>query len=131
MPAFRRERAVQSTGRHDVRTHQLLLAILGAAQQHRGRRGIIDELIGAARHSGDYADSTEELTPIAHDWRSVLPGLAAVAATLLKPTTWEWFSSSSVANYSVSAEGWRSICSQVRSEPRLIHPCDARRRPSA
>jgi len=47
--------------------------MIGAAQQHGGRRGIIDELLGAARHSGEYTDGTEELTPIAHDWRAALP----------------------------------------------------------
>ena len=112
--AFGREPGAQQTGRPDVKTHQLLLAILGAAQQHRGRRGIADELVGATRHSGDYADSAEELTPIAHDWRAMLPVVAAAAATLLKPTAWDWFSSGSVANYAVSPDGWRSICSTPR-----------------
>ena len=112
--AFGREPVAQRTARPGVKTHQLLLAILGAAQQHRGRRGIAEELVGATRHSGDYADSTEELTPIAHDWRGALPVLAAAAATLLKPTTWDWFSSGSVANYAISPEGWRSICSRPR-----------------
>ena len=114
--AFGRAQAPQPTGRPNVKTHQLLLAILGAAQQQRGRRGILDELLGAARHAGDYADSTEELTPIAHDWRAALPAAAAAAATLFKPTTWEWFSSGSVANYAISPAGWRSICSQGRPE---------------
>jgi hypothetical protein len=116
--ALGREPAVQPAGRPDVNTHQLLLAVLGAAQQHRGRRGIIAELLGAARHSGEYADSTEELTPIAHDWRSGLPGLAAATATLIKPTTWEWFSSGSVANYAITPEGWRAICSRARPDHR-------------
>ena len=71
--ALDRGPSVQPNGRPNVKTHQLLLAILGAAQQHRGRRGIFNELLGAARHSGEYADSSEELTPIAHDWRAALP----------------------------------------------------------
>jgi hypothetical protein len=112
--AFGQGPAERRTGRPDVKTHQLLLAILGAAQHHRGRRGIADELVGAVRHSGDYADSTEELTTITDDWRSALPVVAAATATLLKPTAWEWFSSGSVKNYAVSPEGWRSICSTPR-----------------
>ncbi len=117
--AFGREAALRGTGRPDVKTHQLLLAILGAAQ-HRGRRGIVDELLGAVRHSGEYADSSEELTPIAHDWWAALPCVAAAAATLVKPTAWEWFSSGSVANYAISPEGWRSICSRARpADPNL------------
>jgi hypothetical protein len=115
--ALERGPSVQPNGRPNVKTHQLLLAILGAAQQHRGRRGIIDELLGAARRSGEYADSSEELTPVAHDWRAALPCIAAAAATLMKPTAWEWFSSGSVANYAISPEGWRTICSRDRLEP--------------
>ena len=111
--AFGRQASPRPTGRADVKTHQLLLAILGAAQ-HGGRRGIVDELLGAVRHTGEYADSSEELTPIAHDWRAALPCVAAAAATLVKPTTWEWFSSGSVASYAISPEGWRIICSRAR-----------------
>ena len=98
----------QPTGRTDVRTHQLLLAILGAAQHAEGRRSIVRELTAAARHSGEYSHSIEELTPIAHDWRVGLPGMIAAACTLVKPTTWEWFSSGSVANYAITPEGWRA-----------------------
>lgn len=110
-----REPPVQPDGRPDVKTHQLLLAILGAAQQCRGRRGIARELLAGARQSGEYVASTEELTPISGDWRAGLPGLVAAAATLVKPEAWEWFSSGSVANYAVSPEGWRAICARPRS----------------
>ncbi len=112
--ALGREAAARRTGRPDVETHQLLLAILGAAQQHRGRRGIADELLRATCHWGDYANSAEELTPIAHDWRSAIPVVAAASATLVEPTAWEWFSSGSVESYAVSPEGWRSICTTPR-----------------
>ena len=107
--------AAQPTGRPDVKTHQLLLAILGAAQRGGGRRRILGELTAAARHLGEYADSIEELTPIAHDWRAGLPGMFAAASTLVKPTTWEWFSSGSVANYAITPEGWRAICAWPRA----------------
>ena len=105
--------AAQPLGRPDVKTHQLLLAILGAAQQGQGRRRIITELIAAARHSGDYRDSIEELTPIAGDWRAGIPGMLAAAATLVKPTTWEWFSGGSVQlrHY---VRGLAPICTRPR-----------------
>ena len=109
--ALARRPAPQPVGSPDVNTHQLLLAVLGAAQQGRGRRGVVRELWAAARRLGDYSASTEELTPVAHDWRAALPCLVASAATVARPATWEWFSSGSVANYAVSPEGWRAICS--------------------
>jgi len=45
-----------------VRTHQLLLAVLGAAQQG-GRRAVARELVHAVLHRGEYRGSREELTP--------------------------------------------------------------------
>jgi hypothetical protein len=130
--ALGQEPAAQQTGRPDVKTHQLLLAILGAAQQHRGRHGIVAELLAAARHSDGYADSTEELTPITHDWRAAVPVVLATTATLVTPRTWQWFSSGSVANYAISPAGWRAICGRSsdhvgsESEP----PPDLREGPS-
>ena len=97
------------TERPDVRTHQLLLAILGAAQHGRGRRGVLCELVAAARHAGDYEDSTEELTPVTHDWRAAVPCSTAAIAMLAKPSAWEWFSSGSVTNYAISRDGWHAI----------------------
>ena len=52
----------QPPGRPGERTHQLLLAVLGAAQ-HGGRREIARELGNALARRGDYRGSREELTP--------------------------------------------------------------------
>ena len=41
--------------------HQLLLAVLGAAQHGDGRRGVARELVLAAAHRGPYAGNAEEL----------------------------------------------------------------------
>ena len=59
----------------DVHTHQLLLAVLGAAQHDGRRRAVARELLAAARHRGDYTGSVEELTPIHHDWRVCHPAV--------------------------------------------------------
>ena len=107
-----------ATGNHPVRqagsepgvsTHQLLLAVLGAAQHRRGRRGVVAELVRAASRSGHYLGSSEELTPITHDMRSALPVAMAAAATLAVPTSWKRFTAGSVANYVLTAEGWQDI----------------------
>ena len=96
-------------GRPGCNTHQLLLAVLGAAQHGGGRRGVASELLDAARHRGSYADSTEELTPIRRDPRAVLPVLAASAVTLARPAGFAVFVSSSVSNYALSASGWQML----------------------
>jgi len=96
-------------GRPGVRTHQLGLAIIGAAEQGRGRRGIWREVVDAARHRASYADSVEELSPMRGDWRTALPFAAAAVACTIRPASWSWFSSGSVDHYALTPAGWRTI----------------------
>ena len=99
----------QPAGRPDVLTHQLLLAILGAAQR-TGRRGpVAAELLAAARQAGSYRGSSEELTPVAGDPLAGVPVAMAAVATLVRPAAWQWFVGGSVQNYSISPEGWRQL----------------------
>ena len=99
----------QPDSRPGVATHQLLLAILGAAGQS-GRRGpVMTEVVAAIRHRGGYAGSTEELTPLRGDLLAGTPVALAAAATLLWPPAWQWFAGSSVRNYALSPEGWRQL----------------------
>ena len=99
----------QASGLNGVRTHQLLLAILGTAQHGRGRRGVAREILAAIRNSGFYEKSAEELTPANHDLRALVPLIAAAVATLVIPTSWSWFASGSVDNYALSPNGWKQI----------------------
>jgi hypothetical protein len=99
----------QPAGRAGVSTHQLLLAVLGAAQQTGRRWPVIAELTAAARHGGAYRDSTEELTPIRRDLRAAVPVAMSVEATVIRPAHWRWFTSVSVASYSLSPAGWRQL----------------------
>jgi hypothetical protein len=100
---------IQDPGRPGVATHQLLLALLGAAQHEHTRRAVLAELVSALRHRGSYHDSIEELTPLRHDLRAAIPVAAAALATLTHPTTWRWFSSGAVTNYALTPAGWREI----------------------
>lgn len=101
--------AVQTDGRSGVATHQILLAILGAAQHGGGRRGVMAELVHAVSKSHDYASSSEELTPIREDLLSVVPVAMAAIATLVAPRSWSLFASGSISNYALSEDGWRLI----------------------
>ncbi len=60
---------IQSPGRPGVATHQMLLAVLGAVAQGRGRRGLALEIRAALTHVGLYRGSAEELTPVRGDPR--------------------------------------------------------------
>ena len=99
----------QPSGRTGVKTHQLLLALLGAAQQGSGRRGIAAELLGAVRKSGPYSESVEELTPVHRDPIALTPLAMASVSTLIWPPSWSWFASGSVENYALAPEGWEQI----------------------
>jgi hypothetical protein len=105
----------QPPGRAGVATHQLLIAVLGAAQQ-TGRRGpVVAELLAAARHRGMYRGSHEELTPLRGDLQAVIPLAMAGVATVIRPASWHWFVAGSVRNYSLAPAGWRQLL--ARQEP--------------
>ena len=87
-----RPQTPQAPGREGVTTHQLLLAVLGAAQHRHTRRAVAWELLDAALHRDTYRASVEELTPLRRDPRTILPIAAASTATLIHPNTWRWFS---------------------------------------
>jgi biotin carboxylase len=93
-------------GRDGIRTHQLLLAVLGAAQRGGGRRAVAHELVEAARHRGEYRSSTEELTPVAHDLLAAIPVTVAATATLAWPPAWAAIAGSSVTSYALAPDGW-------------------------
>ena len=101
--------AVQDPGRPGVATHQALLAVLGVAQQGRGRRGVARELVDACRHRGEFSGSVEELTPAHRDPLAVTPLVMASVATLARPSSWSWFTSSSVQNYALTAPAWDEV----------------------
>ena len=99
----------QATGRPGVQTHQLLLAILGAAQHDGRRRDIALQLWAAlSRHDG-YRASTEELTPLRHDPLTIVPVAVAAVATLIRPATWRHLTSGSVSAYALTPAAWHDI----------------------
>lgn len=99
----------QPAGMVGVRTRQTLLAILGAAEQSGSRSAVLREAIDAIFARGDYAGSTEELTPIAGDPRAALPVLAALGASLISPSLWRKFHAGAVGPYAVTPEAWAEI----------------------
>ena len=99
----------QRSGRNGVRTHQLLLEILGAAEHGGGRGGVIRELTQAMRQIGPYRASAEELTPLRGDLMSALPIAAAVAATLIRPGLYRKFTTGAVDSDALTPLAWRRI----------------------
>lgn len=108
----------QPQGRPGVATHQLLLAVLAAGAQGRGRRGAAAEIRAALTHSGPYRGSVEELTPVRGDPRAALPIVVATAMMLARPALWRWLASGSVAGYALTPAGWDSLLSTPSARPR-------------
>jgi hypothetical protein len=91
-----------------ARTHQLLLAVLGAAQQG-GRRDVARELARAVLHRGEYRDSREELTPGRGDPLAPLPVTVTGLATLIRPAAWRHFVGGSAGSYSLTPVAWSEL----------------------
>ena len=101
----------QPPGRPGVATHQLLVAVVGAGAQGRGRRGLLAEIRHAQRHAGSYRGSAEELTPVRGDPFAALPVLLAALAMLIRPALWRRLASGSVADYALTPAGWDRLLS--------------------
>ena len=109
--AHSRHPVVQHAGRPGVRSRQLLLAILGAAEHRASRGAIIRELACALSRRGEYANAVEELTPISGDPIAAVPVIAAVLLTLLRPSLWRVFHSGAVGSYALTPDAWDEILS--------------------
>jgi hypothetical protein len=106
--------AAQPPGQPGVRTHQLLIAVLGAAQRGR-RRDVARELGQAALHRGDYRGSREELTPRGGgDLLAGLPVTVIALAALARPAAWRYFTSGSTGAYSLTPDAWRQLTTAWR-----------------
>ena len=106
---------VRPPGRAGVRSHQALLAILGAAERTGSRRAVLSEAIDAFALRGAYLGSQEELTPIAGDPIAAVPVLAACLATLVAPSLWRMFYGGAVGAYAVTPEAWKAIVASADS----------------
>ena len=99
----------QPPGRPGVATHQLLLAVLGAGADGRGRHGVAAEILDAVAHRGSYRGSAEELTPVRGDPLAAVPVVVAAAAMLVRPALWRRLTSGSVAGYALTPAGWDQL----------------------
>jgi hypothetical protein len=113
--ARREHPPLQPTGRTGVRSRQLLLAILGAAQVHGSRIAIGKELVLAFTNRGDYSGAVEELTPISGDPFAAIPVIAASASTLVWPPMWRFFHAGAVGPYALTPQAWDAILSASAS----------------
>jgi glutathione synthase/RimK-type ligase-like ATP-grasp enzyme len=103
----------QAAGRVGVRTRQLLLAVLGAAEQSVSRAAVATEWMQAIRGAGPYANATEELTPTRGDSIAAVPVLVALAMTLASPSAWKLFHADAVGSYALTPAAWDAILARA------------------
>jgi predicted ATP-grasp superfamily ATP-dependent carboligase len=95
-------------GKAGVRSRQLLLCVLGAAERG-SRRSVLRALMAALQGRDDYKDAAEELTPVGADLVSAIPVVVATLATLIEPSLWRRFYAGATGPYSLTPEAWQKI----------------------
>lgn len=103
----------QPAGLPGMRTHQALMAILGAALNERSRGAVLREAIAAFTAKGPYTGSHEELTPLSGDPLAAIPVAMALVMTLIHPLAWRWLERRAASTYAVSPEGWQAIVAEA------------------
>ncbi|MGM4915700.1 hypothetical protein [Tardiphaga sp. 813_E8_N1_3] len=73
------------TTREGVVTHQAMQVLLGSAQRGGDRRDLLRICCDIRCRRGDYAGSTEELTPVRVDWFSAVPLVMTALLLLVSP----------------------------------------------
>lgn len=95
--------------RSGVRTHSLMMSLLGAAERGADRRALAGEIVRALRHEGVYEDSREELTPWHEDPLSLIPALAVAGRLLWRPALGKQIIGRAVANYALDEAAMRRV----------------------
>lgn len=95
--------------RPGVRTHSLMMSLLGAAERGADRRALAAEICQALRHEGVYEDSYEELTRWDDDPLSLIPTLAVAGRLLWRPSLGQQIIGRAVANYSLDEAALRRV----------------------
>jgi biotin carboxylase len=111
--ALDRPPARLAPGRAGVRSHQTLLALLGAARRAGTRRAVAIELLRALAHRGLYRGSAEELTPTHGDPRAAVPVAAMALALAVRPASWAGFATGATDAYALTPAAWREIVARV------------------
>ena len=102
-------------GRTGIRTHSSLAILLGTAAYQRSRCHVIGEALRILSHRGRFKESSEYLTPVRHDFPSMIPLAFVAIRALLFPRSVEQFVASAVNAYSVTPGAIEQVTEMVRS----------------
>ncbi|MBV9228504.1 MAG: hypothetical protein JOZ18_04255, partial [Chloroflexi bacterium] len=102
--------------RSDVRSHMLMMALLGLAQQGGTRTALLREMWQAGMQQGMYRESHEELTPFRTDLLSFVPVCVLTTQLLINPARGLATASKAVTRYSLSPHAIQVIQQELGKE---------------
>lgn len=99
-----------------VRTHSLLMSLLGAAERGANRRALGAEIWQAFRHGGVYDSSCEELVRLDDDPLSLVPAVVVGGRLLIRPSSGKEIIERAVDNYSLDEPAMRRVLDLPRDQ---------------
>lgn len=99
-----------------IRTHSALAILLGTAVYCGTRRAVLLEALRLAFHYVPYKHSRECLTPVLHDFPSLIPLAMVSARALCSPISIKRFALSAVKAYSVTPRAIEQVVEMVSAE---------------
>ena len=103
--------------REGVRTHMALQVLLGCAIRGGSRLDLLRESWRLATHTGPYAVSQEELTPLRWDWPSVVPTIFGALWLLVNPQAAHTMPKKAWGSHLLTPESIRVISERIPSPP--------------
>jgi len=98
-------------GHPGLRSHSLMAILLGVADHGGSRRKLINTIVEDIRGRGNFAGSTEDLTPIRIDPPSLIPFGVVSAQLLLNPHAAHHIATGAINAYSLTATTVETIMS--------------------
>lgn len=97
------------TGCTGVKTHSIMALLLGSAEKRNSRKHLIKLFLLSIMRKDFFAESTEVLTPVGKDPRSIIPLLAVFVRLLIRPRNVYSIKQNTVENYCVFPETINAI----------------------
>ncbi|WP_319477736.1 VTT domain-containing protein [Marispirochaeta aestuarii] len=97
------------TCRSGVKTHSLMALLLGSAEKRNSRKHLMKLLFLSIMRKDLFAESTEVLTPVCKDPRSIIPLLAVFVRLLIHPRNVYSIKQNTIDNYCVFPETINAI----------------------
>ncbi len=116
-----------TTARAGVRTHSVLMGLMGKAERGGGRLSLLRELFRAWTGKGAYRDSEDELTRPREDGLSVIPAAAVTLQLLCFPSLARRMIRRTVDNYSLNS----AAAERIRALPEELLPAAGEPSPAA